>query len=216
MIRVKICCIQAIQEAKLAIDSGAAALGLVTEMPSGPGVATYETISEILKSTPPAIGTFLLTSKRTSKEIIFQHNRCPSNAIQLTDSLETNELLKLRDHLPAIKLIQVIHVLGEVSIYEAVAISPNVDAILLDSGNPNLIVKQLGGTGKVHDWKISRRIRDEIGIPLFLAGGLNSENVAEGIRQVEPFGVDVCSGVRTNDSLDPVKIERFMAEVDQF
>ena len=215
MKRVKICCIQSLAEARLAIDAGASALGLVTEMPSGPGVASYEIISEILKAVPPAIGTFLLTSKRSANEIIEQHNRCPSNVIQLTDKLEMDEFLRLRDLLPAIKLVQVVHVVGEQSIKEAVLVAPIVDAILLDSGNPNLNVKELGGTGRVHDWRISRRIRDEIGVPLFLAGGLNAENVADGILQVEPFGIDICSGVRTDGALDPVKLRRFMSVVNE-
>ncbi len=98
---------------------------------------------------------------------------------------------------------------------KAVAASPKVDAILLDSGNPNLNVKELGGTGRVRDWRISRRIRDEIGVLLFIAGGLNAENVAERILQVEPFGVAICSGDRTDGVLDPVKLRQSKSDVNE-
>lgn len=85
--------------------------------------------------------------------------------------------------------------------------------ILLDSGNPNLAVKELGGTGRRHDWSISRLIRDAVAKPLFPAGGLTPENAAEAIRIVRPFGVDVCSGVRTENRLDLDKLTRFVAAV---
>jgi len=96
---------------------------------------------------------------------------------------------------------------------EAVRISRTVDAILLDSGNPNLRVKELGGTGRVHNWQLSRRIREQASCPVFLAGGLKPENVKEAIETVEPFAVDVCSGVRTNGLLDAEKLGRFISEV---
>jgi len=96
---------------------------------------------------------------------------------------------------------------------EALEVGRWVDALLLDSGNPSLRVKELGGTGRTHDWTLSARIVAQSRVPVFLAGGLNSENVLEAIRQVRPFGVDVCSGVRTADELDEDKLERFMSQV---
>jgi len=96
---------------------------------------------------------------------------------------------------------------------EACAVAPHVDAILLDSGNQKLAVKELGGTGKTHDWTLSRRICETIDIPLFLAGGLTPENVAWAIQEVGPFGIDVCSGVRTNGKLDESKVKRFFTSV---
>jgi phosphoribosylanthranilate isomerase len=88
-----------------------------------------------------------------------------------------------------------------------------VDALLLDSGNPSLATKELGGTGRAHDWAVSRRIRDAVGVPVYLAGGLNPQNVRKAIAQVQPFGVDVCSGLRTDGRLDAVKLEEFMRAV---
>jgi phosphoribosylanthranilate isomerase len=133
--------------------------------------------------------------------------------IQLVDSVETQVYRDLRVNLPGVNLVQVIHVLGEDCVAEPVARAPYVDALLFDSGNPNLTVKELGGTGRVHDWRVSRRIRDAVAIPVFLAGGLNERNVAEAIGTVGPFGVDVCSGVRTEGRLDENKLRAFMAAV---
>ena len=213
MTRVKICCISNIEEARLAVKFGASALGLVSEMPSGPGVISEELISKIADVVPPGISTFLLTSKQNADEIIDQHKRCRTNTIQLCDRLEIKALQKIKSVLHGIKIVQVIHVTDEDSFHEAVEVSRYVDAILLDSGNQKLEVKELGGTGRTHDWQISRKIRESIQVPMFLAGGLNSANVADAIAQVNPFGVDVCSGVRTNGKLDEQKLKSFFEQI---
>ncbi len=211
--RVKICCISSIEEAALAIEHGASALGLVSNMPSGPGVITDKQIAEIAATVPPAIGTFLLTSLQTVADIIKQQRFCRTNTIQLCDRLTQGTHRDLKDALPGISVVQVVHVTGPESIEEAAEIAPHVDAILLDSGNQKLAVKELGGTGRTHDWTLSRAILQRIGIPLFLAGGLTPENVRQAIDEVGPFGLDLCSGVRTDGKLDAQKLKRFFAEV---
>jgi len=211
--RVKICCISSIEEARIAIESGASALGLVGPMPSGPGVISDELIFQIAKTVPPPVGTFLLTSETSAAEIIKHHQRTQTNTIQLVDALSAGTYHDLRDAIPGIKLVQVIHVIDEHSVDDAIRISEYVDAILLDSGNPNLLVKELGGTGRTHNWKLSRTIRDNIKVPVFLAGGLKPENIRQAIEEVQPFGIDLCSGVRTNGKLDREKLDRFMREV---
>ncbi len=211
--RVKVCCISSLAEAELAIRYGASALGLVSAMPSGPGVIEEELIAEIAAQAPPPIATFLLTSKQDVDSIIAQQRRLRANTIQLVDRLEQGSFDDLRSALPGISLVQVIHVTGEESVEEALAVAPQVDAILLDSGNQKLAVKQLGGTGRTHDWTLSRKIREAVNVPIFLAGGLKSENVADAIRSVEPFGLDLCSGVRTDGKLDEAKLARFFEQV---
>jgi phosphoribosylanthranilate isomerase len=211
--RIKICCISSIEEAHIAIEAGASAIGLVGPMPSGPGVITDELIKQIASSVPPPIATFLLTSHTSVCEIIRHHQRTHTSTIQLVDALPAGSLKQLRDGLPGIKLVQVIHVQDERSVDEAIRISELVDAILLDSGNPNLKVKELGGTGRTHDWKLSRKIRESVKIPVFLAGGLTPANIRQAIEDVHPFGVDVCSGVRTGGSLDIAKLELLIQEI---
>jgi phosphoribosylanthranilate isomerase len=211
--RVKICCIASVEEATLAIECGASALGLVSHMPSGPGVIGDKLIAEIAASVPPAIGTFLLTSRQSVSAIIDQQRFCQTNTIQICDHLTHGSHRDLKDALPGISIVQVVHVTGRESIEEAAHIAEHVDAILLDSGNQRLAVKELGGTGRTHDWTLSRAIRERIGVPLFLAGGLTPENVAQALNEVGPFALDVCSGVRTDGKLDAGKIKRFFSAV---
>jgi phosphoribosylanthranilate isomerase len=212
--RVKICCIASIQEAMLAIEAGASALGLVSEMPSGPGPIAEDLIAKIAATIPPSIGSFLLTCKQDVAAIIDQQKRLRVNTIQLCDRLATGVHQELRAALPGISLVQVIHVTGPEVVDEAMMVAPHVDAILLDSGNQSLPVKELGGTGRTHDWNLSKQIRELVDVPLFLAGGLKPENVAEAIQSVRPFGVDVCSGLRPNGNLDSGKLAQFMNAVN--
>ncbi|MCD6177375.1 MAG: phosphoribosylanthranilate isomerase [Candidatus Cloacimonetes bacterium] len=212
---MKICCISNIVEAKMAINMGASAIGLVSEMPSGPGVISMETIKLIAAFVPPPIATFLLTSKQDVNDIIKQHEYCKTNTIQICDNLTTGTHKNLKEALPGIAIVQVIHVTGEESITEALAIQNEVDAILLDSGNQSKQVKELGGTGKTHNWEISRKIREKLDIPIFLAGGIKPDNIAQAIDQVHPFGIDLCSGVRTNGKLDEIKLQQLFSNIER-
>ena len=195
----------------MAVVAGASALGLVSQMPSGPGVISNELIAEIAATDPPAVGTFLLTSRQSVDEIVAQQRACRTNTIQLCDHLRRGTHRELKQALPGISMVQVVHVTGPESVDEAIAVAPQVDAILLDSGNRKLAVKQLGGTGRTHDWTLSREIRKRVDVPVFLAGGLSAENVAQAIAEVGPFALDVCSGVRTDGKLDAEKLRRFFA-----
>ena len=212
--RIKICCISSIEEAQLAIRYGASALGLVSAMPSGPGVVAEQQITEIADIIPPGIASFLLTSSQDVAIIIEQQRRCHVNTLQLVDTLPEGSHRRLRAALPGVALVQVIHVRGLESLEEARAVAPSVNAILLDSGNPHLAVKELGGTGRVHDWAVSQKIREALDIPIYLAGGLNAENVRNAIHQVGPFGLDLCSSVRTNGHLDEEKLAHFFERVN--
>jgi phosphoribosylanthranilate isomerase len=211
--RVKICCISSEAEAALAIKSGASAIGLVSRMPSGPGPIPESRIRDIAETVPPGVATFLLTCETTAQPIIAQQRFCRTNTLQLVDDVVAGVHDALRDALPGISLVQVIHVRDNNALREAVEVSAKVDAILLDSGQPTLAIKQLGGTGRVHDWAVSRRIRNAVDIPVYLAGGLNPDNVTNAIAQVAPFGVDVCSGLRTDGALDETRLLRFMSAV---
>ena len=197
----------------MAIDAGASAVGLVSAMPSGPGPIPEELIAEIAATIPPGVSSFLLTCLQDAASIIDQQRRLRVNTIQICDRLTQGSYDDLREALPGISLVQVIHVTGPEAVDEAIGIAPHVDAILLDSGNQSLEIKELGGTGRTHDWSLSRKIREAIDVPLFLAGGLNPSNVATAIREVQPFGIDVCSGLRTNGNLDRVKLEAFFDRI---
>ena len=212
-IRVKVCCISSVDEARMAVEAGADAIGLVSSMPSGPGVISEDLIRAIAATVPPPIATFLLTCRQRVDEIVAQQKRCGPNSVQLCDRLVEGSYAELRAAMPGVAVVQVIHVNGEESVQEAVKIAPHVDALLLDSGNQKLSTKELGGTGRTHDWRLSAEIRRASSVPVFLAGGLRAENVRDAIGRVEPWGVDLCSGVRSDGRLDRSKLEAFMKEV---
>ncbi len=212
-INVKICCIQNIDEANLAIRYGATAIGLVSEMPSGPGPISESKIKDIAGAVPESINTFLLTSKQDSGEIINQLNRCGTNTVQIVDSLASGSYDNIRNAIDDISIVQVIHVINEHSLRQAVDAAPFVDALLLDSGNPSLSKKILGGTGRTHDWHISHSICQNVDIPVYLAGGLNPQNISTAIKTVRPYGVDVCTGVRSDGILDEQKLSTFLRKI---
>ena len=211
--RIKICCISSIPEAQTAIEIGADAIGLVAKMPSGPGPISDELIYRIAQSVPPLIGTFLLTSETSAEEIIKHQQRTWTNTIQIVDLLSNGTYFQIKEALPFVKIVQVIHVIDKNSVDLAIKLSEIVDALLLDSGNPNLKIKELGGTGRVHNWSLSRQIRDYSKCPIILAGGLKPENIKQAILEVNPFAVDICSGVRTNGNLDKEKLAEFVKNV---
>jgi phosphoribosylanthranilate isomerase len=214
--RIKICCISSVEEAQTAIAMGADAIGLVGRMPSGPGPIDDELILKIARSVPPLVDTFLLTSETSAEKIVEHHRRTRTKTIQIVDMLSEGSYLQIRDALPAVKIVQVIHVIDRSSVEQVIGVACDVDAILLDSGNPNLKIKELGGTGRTHNWDLSREIRERAKCPVILAGGLKPENVKKAIDLVRPYAVDVCSGVRTNGILDDEKLRKFIGQVRSF
>jgi phosphoribosylanthranilate isomerase len=197
----------------MAIEQGASAIGLVSAMPSGPGPIPESLIAEIAATVPPGVSSFLLTCQQDAGAIIDQQRRLRVNTIQLCDRLPAGSHRLLREALPGVSLVQVVHVTGADAVEESIAVAPHVDAVLLDSGNQSLAIKELGGTGRTHDWSLSRKIREAIDVPLYLAGGLNPHNVAAAIQEVRPFGIDVCSGLRTDGTLDRHKLGEFFAAI---
>jgi phosphoribosylanthranilate isomerase len=213
--QVKICCIANLAEACRAQAAGAAAIGLVSAMPSGPGVIADAQVAAVAGALRGlALRTFLLTARTRARAIAEQHAAAGTTTLQLVDHVPADELRRLRDLCPGVELVQVLHVAGESTLDAARAVAPLVDALLLDSGNPALAVKELGGTGRTHDWAWSRRIRDAVApLPLWLAGGLRADNVGVAIRTVQPHGLDLCTGVRSHGQLDRALLASFMAAV---
>lgn len=197
----------------MAINHGADAIGLVAKMPSGPGPIADELIADITKTIPVGIASFLLTSEQSSLKIIDHVLRTGTNTVQIVDELAEGKYQHIREALPDLKIVQVIHVTGDESIEQALQVQEYIDYILLDSGNPKAAIKTLGGTGNTHNWNISRELVKAVSVPVFLAGGLNAGNVQEAIQTVQPFGVDICSGVRTEGKLHKQKLADFISAV---
>lgn len=211
--RIKICCMASIAEAKLALDAGADALGFVMKMPSGPGPIAETLAREIIATVPRTVPTFMLTSEIDADAIVAQLAATGANTVQIVDFVTPGTRDRLRKALPDLSIVQVVHVTGPESVDEARIAARTSDMILLDSGNRAAKIKELGGTGRVHDWAVSKSIREAIDIPLWLAGGLNAQNVRAAIDAVAPYGVDVCSGVRTGGPLDELKVRAFARAV---
>ena len=197
----------------MALSAGVDALGLVGRMPSGPGPISDELIASITPSIPAGIASFLLTSEQSAAAIVQHVQRTGANTVQIVDELTEGTYLEIREALPAVSIVQVIHITGEESIEQALEVEQYVDFLLLDSGNPKAVIKTLGGTGNTHNWEISRRLVNAVKTPVFLAGGLHAGNVQQAIETVAPYGVDVCNGVRTEGQLDPAKLRNFVQAV---
>lgn len=211
--RIKICCMASLEEAQLAIRAGADAVGFVGPMPSGLRSLDDHNIAAIAALIPPPVATFLLTSEVTATGIAQHVGRTRTSTVQIVPHIGSSEAAKLGELLPGTRRVQVIHVedAGALTLIDEYA--PYVHAFLLDSGRPNLAVPEFGGTGRVHDWAISAEFVRRSPLPVFLAGGLTPANVGEAIRRVQPFGVDLCSGVRTERRLDPSKLSAFVQAV---
>lgn len=213
MVRTKICCIMNQAELDMAVGQGAAAVGFVSHMPSGPGVIPEDEIAELVRLTPYPVWSELLTCLTKLPDLLAQYKRVKPAALQLCQPLEPEVLLELREALPGVTLVHVVHVVDAAAVEEAQVYAPLVDGLLLDSGSTEGPDRQLGGTGQTHDWSLDAEIVQKVQVPVFLAGGLTPENVGKAIATVKPFGVDVCSGVRTDNRLDAEKLHRFVAAV---
>lgn len=211
--RLKVCCIADIEEARAAIAAGADALGLVSAMPSGPGVIDETSIGQLIPALPPPVEGFVLTALETERELLAQADRLGARTLQMVRELPLELHRRLAAARPLLRRVQVVHVEDDRAIERAVAYAPLVDALLLDSGRPSGAVAELGGTGRRHDWSISRRIVERctsFEVPVYLAGGLGPDNVAEAIRAVRPFGIDLCSGLRQAGRLDRNRLARLV------
>jgi len=192
---------------------GANAIGLVAEMPSGPGTLKDPQIRDIARSVPPGVDTFLLTSRTQASDIADHIRYCGTNTVQIVTHIEPGELEALARALPATRRVQVIHVEAREALDLIPAYEPFVHAFLLDSGRPNQATPEYGGTGRTHDWSISREFVNRSSKPVFLAGGLSAHNVAQAYQHVHPWGLDLCSGVRTRGALDEEKLTAYMRAI---
>ena len=208
-LRIKTCCMASVKEAAMAAAAGADMVGMVGPMPSGAGVIDLPTARGIAEGAAPWVTPVLLTSGGTAGAIADEVAACPVRCVQVVRHVAPEVHRELGRLLPGVRRLQAIHVEGPEALELIGRYAGLVDAFLLDSGRPGL--DELGGTGRVHEWRVSAEFVRRAPVPVFLAGGLRPENVAEAVRTVRPFGVDLCSGVRTGNRLDGAKLAAFMA-----
>lgn len=211
--RVKICCIASHEEAQLAVQAGADAVGFVAVKPSSPRSIENRTIAAIAAAIPPRIATCLSTSESTAAGVARHVATAGTSTVQIVSHLDVTESQQLPGLLPTTRRVQVVHVENESALDLIDRYAPHVHAFLLDSGRPNQPTPTYGGTGRTHDWSVSAKLVRRSPRPVFLAGGLSPANVGEAMKIVRPFGVDLCSGVRVGGRLDRDKLEAFMDAV---
>lgn len=213
--RIKICCMASLEEVQLAIHAGADAVGFVCATPSSPRTIDNHIVTTIASLVPPPTATFLLTSETTASGIAQHVQTAGTSTVQILPPLSPNESEQLPKLLPVTRRVQVIHVENESALDLIDLYAPHVHAFLLDSGRPTLSTPEYGGTGRTHDWSVSAEFVRRSPHPVFLAGGLSPTNVSEAIKVVRPFGVDLCSGVRTDDRIDRDKLKDFIDTVNR-
>jgi len=189
-LRIKICCIADAAEARLAARAGADMIGLVGPMPDGPGIVDHPTAARIAADTPPWTRAVLLTAAETADTIAADAAAAGVDTVQVVRHVDPAESARLAQ--TGLGVLQVIHVEGPEALDLIPAYAEHADAFLLDSGRPSSD-GSLGGTGRVHDWRVSRAFVEASPLPVFLAGGLSPENAAAAVGSVRPFGLDICS-----------------------
>jgi phosphoribosylanthranilate isomerase len=215
MVRVKICGIRSVAEARLAERLGADAVGvLVGQMHASADFIEPAEAGRIARSVPPFVSTVLVTHVEEVQELVRLAETVACQVVQLHSDLGPVALGELRRRLAPRKIIGKVSVEDDTAVARAREIAPFVDAIVLDSRDR--ATGRVGGTGHVHDWSLSARIVAASSVPIILAGGLTPENVAEAIRVVRPWGVDVNSGVKAADGRkDEERVRRFIAAVTE-
>lgn len=204
--RIKICCIADLPEAELAGRAGADFLGFVGPMPDGPGILTHDAMRAVVARFSPPPEPVLLTSAPTAEGIVADAAAVGVTTVQVVRHIAPAEAAKLAQ--TSLTVLQVVHVEGPDAIDLISVYAPHCDAFLLDSGRPSK--GSLGGTGRVHDWAVSTAFVARSPRPVFLAGGLTPENVAEAVQRVRPDGLDVCSGLRVDGRLMPNRLAEFV------
>lgn len=206
---VKFCGINKKEYAEMAIGLGADFLGFlvgITHLAEDKltNEEAKKIISEVeFKNSVPIAVTHL----QDAKEIIETMREINVTAVQIHDSIAIDGIKEIRDSIPDSYIIKAVHVQDrERSLEKALTFEEYVDALLLDSRT----IDRLGGTGKIHDWDISREIVLSVKKPVFLAGGLTPDNLLKAINKVKPFGVDVNSGVEINGEKDLNKMTKFI------
>lgn len=209
-VRVKICGNKRVEDALEAIRLGADAIGLLVgqEHVSRDFISPLAAAS-IAKQLPPFCAIALVTDITGVAEILQLVNFIGVNTLQLHGNSSPEDMKLIKKELPYLKIIKSLHIIDEASIGIGKKYIGVADAILLDSFNETK--NQIGGTGKTHNWNISRKIVDEYNTPIILAGGLSPDNVAEAIKFVRPYGVDVNTGTKgENGFKDYKKMEMFI------
>jgi phosphoribosylanthranilate isomerase len=206
-VKVKICGITSEEDLKMVCNMGADAVGFVVRVPSSPRNLTLERAEKLIRLVPIFVKSVVVVVPKDIEEVSAVYERLKPDAIQIHGE-ETPNAEILREKLHGTSLIRAVSVKSKEIVDNAIKESKLFDAVLLDS----CLHGKYGGTGMVHDWELSKHVREAIHPkPLILAGGLNPENVKKAIQTVKPYAVDVSTGVESKLGVkDPKKVEAFI------
>ncbi len=206
-VRVKICGLTREEDLAVAVAAGADAVGFIVGVPSSPRNLTLEMAEMLLSQVPIFVDSVVVTAPKSIKQLVEVCEGLKPSAIQIhgKEPLDSSEI---REKIKDTRLIKTVYVTEDALNETAIEDSKMFDALLLDSFSKG----QYGGTGKVHDWTLSRQIKEAVApVPVILAGGLKPENVKEAILKVQPYAVDVASGVELSPGVkDHEKVRAFV------
>jgi phosphoribosylanthranilate isomerase len=208
---VKICGLTREEDLAVAMNMGADAVGFLVGVPESPRNLTLKRAKKLLSSVPVFVDKVVVTPSKSFEWLLEVNNMLKPSAIQIHGKKIDSK--KIEESIQDTMLIKTIYVTESTLNEKTIKDLKKFDAILLDSFSKN----QYGGTGKVHDWKLSRKIKEALEpIPVILAGGLTPNNVKEAILTVKPYAVDVASGIEINPGIkDHKKIKAFIENAKQ-
>ena len=199
-VKVKICGMTNLKDVKVAVDGGVDAVGFIFYKKS-PRSVTMQAVRKIVLELPPFVDSVGVFVNETAEQINKIADSCNLDRIQLHGNESPTFCKKIRRRV--IKAIRVkdIQSLKKLSDYP-------VSSFLLDTFSED----QYGGTGRVFDWNLAYPAK-KYG-PIILAGGLTPNNVRQAIQRIQPYGVDVCSGVESQPGIkDHKKMQTFLKNV---
>jgi len=196
--RVQIAGIKTIEDALMCVKYDCDAIGLlVGKSHNSDDFISASKAKEIIEALPPFISSVIITHLEDSDEIINILKETNANTVQLHSYIKESEVKKIKEALPYVKILRLIHVSEDGKVLNELEKDFIGDCLFLDS--INVKTNQFGGTGLTHDWNKSAEIVRKSKLPVILAGGLNPSNVAKAINIVKPYGVDTNSGCKGKD-----------------
>ena len=205
MTRVKVCGLTTESDLAAAVDAGADAVGVICDVPvDTPREVSVERAAELADSTPPFVTSVLVTMADDLADAVDLVDAVEPDALQLHGDTSPDALASLRADVDADLLLAV----DADDVTSAEAYDDVVDGLIVDTAGED----GGGGTGLTHDWDRTRDAAADLESPVILAGGLTPANVADAVRTVEPFAVDVASGVEQRGGVKDVDAVRSFVE----
>ncbi|MFW6117327.1 MAG: phosphoribosylanthranilate isomerase [Thermoproteota archaeon] len=205
-VRVKICGITSREDLEMVVEAGADAVGFVVDVPHSQRNISIRKANRLIESTPVFVGSVAVIVPEGLHHL---RQLCQDLRPSLFQIHGKKQLYReIREDLPGIRVIGAIKAKKDFSPQETQTSTQIFDAVLIDSHLPG----RQGGTGRVHDWRISKRVKELLHPkPLILAGGLSLDNIKRAVQTVRPYAVDVSTGVESKPGIkDQKKVNRFI------